>query len=109
MSSEEYKKAFYKRYALEPEFYKAMFICFGQNGTIQTDAGVRIRASRGGGLFIEYERLNGNKIKALVHNEDQYLTSFYRISRLAEYEHPQPVKPKVEEKRTFIENDKDLQ
>lgn len=102
---EDYKKHFCKRLEKEPRYSKVAYECKYKRRTIITDAGVTIKSTSGGGILIQYTKLNGNKITSLVFREVQYIEEYYKISLLAEAEHPQPIKVVEPKKKNFIEEE----
>lgn len=102
---EEYKKHFCKRLEKEPKYSKVINECKNKNHTITTDAEVIIKPTNGGGILIQYTKLNGDKIASLVFREVQYIEEFYKISLIAEAEHPQSIKTVEPKKKNIIEEE----
>lgn len=98
MNDEEYKIHYYKRFEKEPKYTHALVVCKEHIGEILTDAGVRIKASYNG-LLIQYQCKDGRKLTALVHSREQYIIELYRISTIAESEHPELIKVIEEPKK----------
>lgn len=98
MNDEEYKIRYYKRFKKEPRYAHALVVCKEHIGEILTDAGVRIKASYNG-LLIQYQCKDGRKLTALVHSCEQYIMELYRISTIAESEHPELIKVIEEPKK----------
>lgn len=97
---EMYRQAYYKHKKVEPTYSQAVFICSRLPGQALTDTGILIKASRGGGIILQYESKKGIKHTSCVYNPTHYVEELYRLTILAGSEHPERVKKPEPPKKT---------
>lgn len=92
--NDEFHIKFYKQYLREPYYQKVLYIC-EKGGRLQTETGIMLNLTNGGGIAIHYKKLNGDKLTSIVFSEEQYINEYYRISEIAYKEHPEITRPQI--------------